>query len=438
MQPSEPPAEINNWKAIAAYLGVSVRTVQTWEKGLGLPIHRMEGPDKARVWAYPSELDNWKRQRAIRFKSKAAAHQSSENVGNASGTATRFRSRWWLLIAAVVSGAIISTAILLRRGEMKDFKVQGHTLITVDRNGRELWRYAFPWELWEIDYTEQRRAQHSWLGRLNSTGDPHIVLSVMPYKETTYGNPVFCFDARGRVEWRFEPGRTVVDGTGDRMVPPYLSSHLQVFIGHRPAETRIVVSSNHYLGEADQVAFLDVKGRVMAEYWHPGHVLHLEQADLDGSGRKKLLLGGVNNGDHQATLVVLDPLKMSGVVTPKEMSDHRFELLGMPSAKEEAVVLFPRSCISVDQPYTRVSDVRVNVIGKRIIAVVAEGIAEPDAGFVYELDYDLHVVNITPNSGLFVERAHRELQRQGKLDHPLDLDKECSELKDEVVVRRSQ
>ena len=57
--------------------------------------------------------------------------------------------------------------------------------------------------------------------------------------------------------WRFEPGRKVVDASGDQMAPPYWSSHLQVIRGKSGAETRIIVSSNHYTGQADQVAFLD-------------------------------------------------------------------------------------------------------------------------------------------------------------------------------------
>jgi hypothetical protein len=78
----------------------------------------------------------------------------------------------------------------------------------------------------------------------------------------------------------------------------------------------------------------------------------------------------VNNENHQATLVVLDPLKVSGVVTPKEMTDHHFHLQDMAQAHETAVVLFPRSCISEGQPYAQATALFVN--NERIVVTVAE------------------------------------------------------------------
>ncbi|MDX2181534.1 MAG: hypothetical protein SFV18_18210 [Bryobacteraceae bacterium] len=52
--------DFDSWKGIANYLKVSVRTAQEYEKHHGLPIHRLRGLVKSRVWAVPSELDAWK------------------------------------------------------------------------------------------------------------------------------------------------------------------------------------------------------------------------------------------------------------------------------------------------------------------------------------------------------------------------------------------
>jgi hypothetical protein len=173
---------------------------------------------------------------------------------------------------------------------------------------------------------------------------------------------------------------------------------------------------------------------VMGEYWHPGHLIHVEQADLNGGGRDDLLLAGVNNGNHEAALVVLDPLKIRGMMTPTEMKDRRFGLLNMPTATEKAVIFFPRSCVSVGQPYTRAEALHVSK--DRITVVTAEGTAERvNPGFIYELDYKLRVVSVTPN-GMAIARAHSELEERGKLDHVFDPETESALLKDGVVVRR--
>ena len=50
---------LDSWKEISAYLNRSVMTCHRWEEELGLPIHRLDGTPKARVFAYTDELDRW-------------------------------------------------------------------------------------------------------------------------------------------------------------------------------------------------------------------------------------------------------------------------------------------------------------------------------------------------------------------------------------------
>ena len=54
---------LNGWKEIAAHLGRSARSVQRWERDLGLPIHRIATPDGGSiVYALRSEVDAWRRR----------------------------------------------------------------------------------------------------------------------------------------------------------------------------------------------------------------------------------------------------------------------------------------------------------------------------------------------------------------------------------------
>ncbi len=52
---------LNSWKEIAAYVGRGVRTVQRWERELGLPVRRPRNHLRSPVIAIPSELDQWLR-----------------------------------------------------------------------------------------------------------------------------------------------------------------------------------------------------------------------------------------------------------------------------------------------------------------------------------------------------------------------------------------
>jgi TolB-like protein/Flp pilus assembly protein TadD len=55
---------LESWKEIAAYLGRDVTTVRRWEKGEGLPVHRHLHNKLGSVYAYTTELDLWRSNRA--------------------------------------------------------------------------------------------------------------------------------------------------------------------------------------------------------------------------------------------------------------------------------------------------------------------------------------------------------------------------------------
>jgi TolB-like protein/Flp pilus assembly protein TadD len=50
---------LDSWKEIAAYLNKEVRTVQRWEKNLGLPVRRIAQGKQGTVFAYKLDLDAW-------------------------------------------------------------------------------------------------------------------------------------------------------------------------------------------------------------------------------------------------------------------------------------------------------------------------------------------------------------------------------------------
>jgi methyl-accepting chemotaxis protein len=56
---AEPPKFLSGWKDIANYLGRGVRTVQRYERELGLPVRRPAGKASGSVVATQAELDAW-------------------------------------------------------------------------------------------------------------------------------------------------------------------------------------------------------------------------------------------------------------------------------------------------------------------------------------------------------------------------------------------
>jgi TolB-like protein len=56
---NHPERRLDSWKEIAAFFGRDERTVRRWEKEGALPVYRVPGTAKGRVFAYEGELDLW-------------------------------------------------------------------------------------------------------------------------------------------------------------------------------------------------------------------------------------------------------------------------------------------------------------------------------------------------------------------------------------------
>jgi Tfp pilus assembly protein PilF len=54
-----PERRLDSWKEIASFFARDERTVRRWEKELALPVHRIPGGVKGRVFAYEIELHEW-------------------------------------------------------------------------------------------------------------------------------------------------------------------------------------------------------------------------------------------------------------------------------------------------------------------------------------------------------------------------------------------
>jgi hypothetical protein len=57
--PSPSVDRLDSWKAIAAYLGREVRTVQRWERKEALLVHRHFHSRGSSVYAFKHEIDTW-------------------------------------------------------------------------------------------------------------------------------------------------------------------------------------------------------------------------------------------------------------------------------------------------------------------------------------------------------------------------------------------
>jgi len=113
-------------------------------------------------------------------------------------------------------------------------------------------------------------------------------------------------------------------------------------------------------------------------------------------------------------LVELDPWNLHGASTPVRMKDQRFRLLDMPDAREERVILFPRTCLSRNEPYTRVSALSVDEGGVHL-QVFESYNPDPNKLLYYDFDRSLRLTRAFVSSNYRAE--HLKLEESGRLHH---------------------
>ena len=121
-RPDPPPNEtrLESWGEIASYLRRDVRTVQGWERTLGLPIRRLHVGKISSVYAYRSELDKWHLERrppdepiekpknpdALTFKTNEAVQTDARQDSDKGKQSAKFWRRLGMVAAVVLTIAV--------------------------------------------------------------------------------------------------------------------------------------------------------------------------------------------------------------------------------------------------------------------------------------------------------------------------------------------
>ncbi|MGJ5817487.1 helix-turn-helix domain-containing protein [Paludibaculum fermentans] len=336
MSPLPPSSEtstgdrrLDSWKEVAAYLRVSVRTVQSWESHRGLPVHRMSGP-KGRIWTTTAELDLW--------LAADARRSQAEPVPVIPSRPARIAPRGLLALGLVGLGIFLIAWSLSPVDQVASYRLEGNVLVVSGVSGHELWRYAFdarPMQPWSND------PNHAAPAPLDVDGDGirEFLFPLWLQTPNVHQGRLICFTNSGKVKWDFSLGRSVTSGKGEQFAPPYVVwAYAPVRLGS--GRTALAVSSHHNYEYPGQVALLSPEGQLLRQYWHSGHLSHMIVTDLNSDGKDELCLSGIANGYRRIALVVLDPNRMRGASAEK---DPNYRLLGLGAPVEMARFLLPRS-----------------------------------------------------------------------------------------------
>jgi hypothetical protein len=406
---------LSSWKEIAAYLGVDERTCNRWEKNLGLPVHRLEGSSRSRVFAYKEEIDRWRKERL------------SNDAFPAIETRQEFKrpkSYFLALILIVIFGVILFILFskLLAPSQPTDFRIEGSYFIVFNNEGKELWRYPTGKDNLVDEKIYRSRFQVKKLSEAGQLLLPYVIMKDINRDknvEVLYTNKtqdelgegeLFCFSHKGKLLWKFSGGRE-------------MKFDQQVF----SADYRIIGfdlddldgdGNLEIIGIAIQIrqwpcqlALLNNKGEVLGEFWNSGYLVNFLTLDLNQDGKKEIVAAGSNNEYGKACLVVFDAAHLAG--SSPQLDDH-YRFQGLPSGLELYYILLPRIDVDLAENYPVDGICRLDIVkGNRIL--VETGLSH----IFFVFDYDF-VLQGSPQSSHIFEQKHRRASLEGKLKSVLN------------------
>ena len=112
-----PEDRLDSWKEIAAYLKRDVTTVQRWEKGEGMPVHRHLHDKVGSVYASRGELDGWARGRNLPAAQEKGAPSPDPAAPPSRWATSTARGRWTFIVPLATVVAVATGALWFQRTE---------------------------------------------------------------------------------------------------------------------------------------------------------------------------------------------------------------------------------------------------------------------------------------------------------------------------------
>jgi hypothetical protein len=337
---------LTSWKEIAAYLDRDVRTCVRWEKRYGLPVHRLEKDSKAKVFTYKDEIDVW-----------LAGRTSPAALNPSGGGRARFFGRAFPVLFALAALAAAAYFLFLKpaadltRSVPADFHIRGSELVIVNAKGNELWSFDTHLEGLENEdfyrghFQEKRQGINyvpNWpyvmILDINGDSRSEVLFCTQTRLEDGEGT-LICFDDRGTELWRFEAGREL-DFGGKIYRKEYRIFGLNVEDYDGDGSPELLVISFHKPDWPCQTVLLDPAGKVEGEFWNAGYLMDGSSGDIDGDGKKELVLSGVNNEYNMGCVAVFEAGSLRGS-SPQQKDAFRSPGLG--AGGQSAYILFPKS-----------------------------------------------------------------------------------------------
>lgn len=402
---------LESWKEISEYLGRDSKTCQRWEIKFGLPIHRLEGSPRSRVFAYRHDLDTWFKEKFT--NSIAPSKQKRSYFSN-------------IKSALALAGIIIAAAVVIfliktneDYKEIADFRIEGSKLIFLNSKERVLAEFDTNFDNLQLEghyksYADDRYFTHeanflplTVRKDLNQNGKKEFLFAVYT-NEHTRSDKLFCFSPTGEMIWEFKAGKT--QKFGGKIFP---DDYRILGIGAEDltldGNLEIIVLANHLNAFPSQMILLDYEGRNIGEYWNSGHLTDYCFFDMNNDETKEIILTGQNEEYQRPCSIILDLNHIEGF-SPQDNYQYRCD--DYTFSREKYYLLLPVEAAR-------------NLVKDKIAPIRIDFSAKDPEQFltfknliVYHLNHRMHLKDIE-----LIRRAYldlRKYQREGTITKTSD------------------
>lgn len=435
---SEP--QLNGWKDIAAHFGKGVRTVQRWEREIGLPVHRLPGPRGEIVFAFPSELRSWREkleqdgrngstgQETGQVAEEAALETEGRAGSPVEGTPSAFRlprafpSRRHLVAALVIvsivtPAAAVAFRLLVNRQHSRPAgatvltgpaggEVRQNALVTFDERGTPLWSHRFENPL-EAAYADPLTLS-LLLAFADIDGDGRVETLFFAVHPTPQASTLYCFESNGDI--RFTRTLDSLHTYGNEaFTGPWRGFRL---LTHEATlrSGEIWITWIHGIEFPSVLERLDVRGKVVGQFWNDGYIT--SAVPVVQGARRLMLVGGTNNEFKTAFLAVTD----RGFTGFSPAVRDKYACKNCAGKHPERYLVFPRLDVSdVQGCLSSVQRIEPDAAGQTMVAVNQSLINTP-AEIYYRFDRDFNLIRAEFGPRFAV--VHQQLERQRLLLHP--------------------
>jgi len=403
---------LTSWKEIAAFLGCDERTAMRWES-LGMPVRRIPGAKRGRVYASRREISAW-----LRGRSESVSEEPvTANGAGGAAKASPWRSRRWKYIVAAALGIGIGMIAALRTlhpPNPQRAAIVGSELTAYDGEGRAIWKYDFPRRLQAPEGSpdfDPRENERTHVEDLNGDGRNEVLAAATYGMDEPHSDELFCFGPGGALQWRYEP-KEQFRFFGRAARGPW-KLHASTIVRSGGAKTVWASFADPQFAPTF-VASIDASGRPAVRYVSSGNVNAL--LGVTKGPDTFIVAGGVNNEYRAAAVAVLNA-RQAAAASPQSRG-NRFECLDCPSGRPMLYMLLPRSEVNLASglPYNWVQMMERRDPGILVSTLEKRGSATTsDVGQYLQFSIDFLPQSITMSAGY--REAHEYLEKHGAIDH---------------------